>query len=140
MTGKHEHEPKITVSGNRMWVTRLDAEGNPAGEPIELSGKVNDLSIDLPVDGITDWDMLTDKTLTLEVSLMKVDPELIAMLTGQSPLPPRDHWFFLPSRWQRVVRFVKRWKWTITAAVMFALMTAASVWWLMFLWRRLFGE
>lgn len=81
-----DNPPTITVSGNHITITRLDSEGNPVGPPVEVSDMVHDLSFDLPeAVEVFDWDMTTDKTLTLDIEFCKVDPALIRLMTGTPP-------------------------------------------------------
>lgn len=115
----HEHYPNMedcvvcwpktmTVSGNRITVTRLDEQGNPVGEGLLTDGFVS-LNIhpnpedDILIEG---WDKIRN-TYTLDMCLSEVDPNLIAILTGQAPLPPYEVWGS-PRLYRWLPRFIKR--------------------------------
>ena len=92
-------KPKYTVSGNHMRIFRLDPEGNPLGEPIEVPGLV---SFDIEGDKIIDghFDPRLD-TYTLDVEFDAVQPDVFRLLTGMD-YPVRKPL----TRWQRVKRWV----------------------------------
>lgn len=80
-----DNKPKYTVSGNHIRVTRLDPEGNLVGEPIEMNGRV---SFDVDADDVEDthFDHVTD-TFTLDLTFNSVNPDPLALLTGQGTAP-----------------------------------------------------
>lgn len=97
-----EWEPRpITVKGNRLTLTRLDAEGNPTGEPYELPVKSYSVELE-PGDEVTveveDFDgtgFQKLKRITMEVSFLDIDPEVLALYMG---LPPDPWWWGLLPR------------------------------------------
>lgn len=102
-------QPKYTVSGNRMRVWRLDADGQPTGEPVEYPGPVK---FDLPAESVEEF--VLDSTLnevTMELSFAHVDPALLALLTGQGTPPEEIEVYDLRSRWQRFVDWLFHWWW-----------------------------
>lgn len=91
--------PTYTVSGNRMVLTRLDPEGNPVGEPVEYPGPV---SFDIPEGSVSDATVLMDSegfsSLTLDIEMGHVDPDILSVLTGDSTLADTMKFEFWYSR------------------------------------------
>jgi hypothetical protein len=102
-----ETKPVYTVSGNSCRITRLDTEGNPIGEPIDVAGPV---TFDVDADDVADFDLTRD-TMTLEFRATDVGPDLMWLLFGGLVPEPE------PTRWQRFKvwlllpywRRIKRW-------------------------------
>lgn len=122
LRGAEEPEPKITVSGNHIRVTRLDPEGNLVGPPLDLTSAMSRMSFDIDPADVDDFDLIgdeltldlaTDSTFTLDVTFLEPNPELLALLWGQplwgqplwgQPSPTPLPW------WRRVLaRTVVRW-------------------------------
>lgn len=101
-------KPSVTVSGNGITVFRLDAEGNPVGEGLSLDGAVEFTTV-MPEFNerlISGWDTHLE-TVTLDIDLCDVNPDLIAILTGQYPLPPYEVWGS-PRLYRWLPRFIRR--------------------------------
>lgn len=67
------------VEGKRLRVTRLDAEGNPTGETIEVGDALT--TIDPGILMIPE-DLKMPETLSMDVAFMQPDPEVMDLLTG----------------------------------------------------------
>lgn len=94
---------RYTVSGNHMRIWRLDAEGNPVGEAIEMPAKVVSFDIDPETDDVFIGHSL--KEVTVEMNIAGVDPKVIALLTGDS---------FAPFEvWYKRQPWYKRWLWLV---------------------------
>ena len=103
--------PTYTVSGNSMRIFRLDPEGNPIGEAMEFPGPV---SFDIPEGTVEDATVLMDSdgfsSLTLDIDMGQVSPEVMALLTGQGT-PPEKIEVFIPRPWywRWLPRRVRHW-------------------------------
>lgn len=125
--------PKYTVSGNALRIFRLDPEGNPVGEAVEFPGPV---SFDIPEGTVSDAAVFTDaqgfSSLTLDVEMGQVSPEILALLTGQGT-PPEEMMLVTLPKYPRLrfAAYCLR-RWTIDLVV--------DGWrWAQAQWRRLPG-
>lgn len=93
----------LKVSGNHIRMVRLDAEGSPVGEPIEIDGFTTlDISADSIEDTVID---LPTETITMDLTLGEVDPKVMALLFGE-PVPfevwtKRPPWWRILLNWWR---------------------------------------
>lgn len=99
--------PTYTVSGNHLRLWRLDADGQPEGEAIEVPGHV---SFDIPAEDVLDARWMDPEKMTLEVEIKAVDPAILALLTGQGKVPEQT-----PNRWDRFRRWLREWWETLTS-------------------------
>jgi hypothetical protein len=90
--------PKSTLEGKpgSLRVTRLDTEGNPTGETVELGAAL--LGFEFPeTEKITPADIIAAHS-TIRLTINNIDPDVVALLIGQK-LKPRPRWWrFVPRR------------------------------------------
>lgn len=121
-------DAKFMVSGNAVYVSRLDAEGNPTGEPMTLSGSLTNIEFTLPDDAeVVEWDQ-TLRSMTLDLSLNEVDPALLALLTGQGTPPEAVEVIDIRTRWQRFVDNHPRFTFTLDCLRRWTLDLVVDIW------------
>lgn len=92
----------LKVSGNHARLVRLDPDGNPVGEPVEIDGFT---TFDIGADSIEDTTIdLSTGTITMDFTLQEVDPELLALLFGE-PVQVHKN----PSVWRLVWSWLMHW-------------------------------
>jgi hypothetical protein len=94
--------PTYTVSGNAAYIQRLDSDGNPTGEPFALGGSLTNVEFALPDDAdVVDFN-LANRTMTLDLTLNEVSPELLALLTGVgTPAEPEFEVWYRKQPWYK---------------------------------------
>lgn len=89
------------VKGHSLRVTRLDAEGKPTGEPVEVSGRLVAFPETEDEEKITTYTQYMDpllKRFTMDLTILTPKPEVLALVFGIRQ--PR-WWRILPLRIRR---------------------------------------
>lgn len=96
-----------SVSGNRLFLTRLDEQGVPTGERIEVQGGSFTADFDGPVmlhgEEYDFSDVKFKDWASATYTIVEPDPELIRLFMGLAPRP--WYWRWLP---RPVKHYIKR--------------------------------